>query len=145
MEGQEQEEKEDEFVDEAEDYLYTPYELGGDDEEGIDCSGLIIATLEDMGYDIKDKTADGIYNDYVTPQDCEEDDRGILLFYDTDDDDEMDHVAICEGTHPDPVDGRIVYERKHAYSVDDEVVEDESKSTPTDCGSIDFDSFELQQ
>ncbi len=87
-----------------------------------------------------DKTADGIYNEYITSQSCNAD-KGTLLFYDTIDGSAMDHVAICEGTYRDKK-GRLIYKRKHAYSDKDMVVEDESYFTPTDCGSLNFNLFQ---
>ncbi len=87
-----------------------------------------------------DKTADGIYNEYITSQSCNAD-KGTWLFYDTIGGSAMDHVAICEGTYPDE-EGRLIYKRKHANSIKGKVVKDESYDTPTDCGSLNFNLFQ---
>lgn len=40
-------------------YLGTPYELGGQSHEVIDCSGIVGEGLMGFGYDTQDRTADG--------------------------------------------------------------------------------------
>jgi lipoprotein Spr len=44
-------------------YLGIPYVWGGQSKGAVDCSGLIIQSLRDMGFSIKDRTAGGIFFD----------------------------------------------------------------------------------
>jgi hypothetical protein len=39
-------------------WLGTPYLLGGQDENGIDCSGVIVEAFADIGLDITDRSSD---------------------------------------------------------------------------------------
>lgn len=45
------------LVNAAESFMGAPYERGGQDENGIDCSGTIVEAMRKAGYDIPDMNA----------------------------------------------------------------------------------------
>lgn len=42
-------------------YLGTPYVWAGNNSDGLDCSGLVIKVLHDVGYTLPDMTAHSLY------------------------------------------------------------------------------------
>lgn len=42
-------------------YLSIPYKWGGNNADGLDCSGLVLKVLHDVGITLPDTTAHGIY------------------------------------------------------------------------------------
>jgi len=82
-------------------YLNVPYKWGGNNYDGLDCSGFVLKALHDVGLTLPDMTAHGLY-DYcdkegymVTDQSCES-----LLFFGRGG--KISHVAISLGV----VDGK---------------------------------------
>lgn len=53
------------IIDNAQQFLGIPYEWGGTDETGIDCSGLICKVYRKAGLAIPRITANGYYNNYA--------------------------------------------------------------------------------
>jgi len=43
-------------------YLNVPYKWGGQNSNGLDCSGLVLKTLHDVGLTLPDMTAQGLFN-----------------------------------------------------------------------------------
>ena len=43
-------------------YLNTPYRWGGNNYDGLDCSGFVLKALSDAGYTLPDMTAQGLYD-----------------------------------------------------------------------------------
>jgi len=88
------------FISSAMKYVGVPYKLGGQGYDYMDCSGLIIKSLNDIGinnlyYDgnvVFDTTADGLYRfnslETKTPK------PGDLIFFDVENTGRMTHVSI---------------------------------------------------
>lgn len=53
------------IVDNAQQFLDVPYEWGGIDESGIDCSGLVCRAYRGSGVSLPRTTANGYYNTYA--------------------------------------------------------------------------------
>ena len=53
----------------GEHYVWAGNDLSRDG--GLDCSGAVLCGLRDMGYDVPDMTADGIYERLTVPADDE--------------------------------------------------------------------------
>lgn len=76
-------------------YLGTPYRWGGNNYDGLDCSGLVLKVLHDVGITLPDMSANDLYH-Y-----CLKNGRGSmkacdsLLFFGTYD--KITHVAISLG------------------------------------------------
>lgn len=78
----------------ASDLMDLPYRWGGNDPmEGFDCSGLIIEILQSVGLFPRDKdtTAHGLSLLYPETDILE---PGVLVFYDWNGDNRMDHVEM---------------------------------------------------
>ena len=50
----------DRVIDEARTYIGTPYKWGGNDNKGIDCSGLLVRSFESIGLKIPRTTSQHI-------------------------------------------------------------------------------------
>jgi len=64
-------------------YLNTPYKWGGNNYDGLDCSGLVIRTLRDVGQTVPDMSAQSIYYwaaDKKDSQSCEPGEDCLLFF-----------------------------------------------------------------
>jgi cell wall-associated NlpC family hydrolase len=84
-----------------------PYEFGGQNSKGIDCSGLIINLFRRMGYNMPDMTAQELHDEVFT---CEEvgDERGsIQAAFLVNDSHEVTHVALR-------IDGNLVIDAAEA-------------------------------
>lgn len=89
-----------EFFQGASSLIGTPYKFGGDGLSGIDCSGLVLNSLNRIRYYYfanvegftEDVTADDLYryNTYNTT----EPETGDLVFFDSNEDGNYEHVAI---------------------------------------------------
>jgi|GEM_PF-4560681 len=76
-------------------YLNVPYRWGGSNTNGIDCSGLVLKVLSDVGIKLSDRTAHGLYeycleNGTRTSKECD----SILFFGKPE---RITHVAISLG------------------------------------------------
>ena len=78
------------------DYLGTPYAYGGIDKDGIDCSGLIYVTFHDAVKIQLPRRAQAICTRSAALKD-EDRQPGDLLFFRTDDDPLVCHVAVYTG------------------------------------------------
>lgn len=45
----------------ASQFINTPYKWGGNNYDGLDCSGLVIRSLRDVGIKIEDRSSQSIY------------------------------------------------------------------------------------
>ena len=82
------------IVSDADKYLGVPYVYGGDDDKGIDCSGLVYRVFKDvLGLGIP-RTVKTLY-DYSEHIDRERLEPGDLVFFDTTG--PLAHVGIYEG------------------------------------------------
>lgn len=81
------------FVIELIKYLGSPYKYGGQDRNGIDCSGLVVNCLKAAGFEIEDMTAAGLRKHF---KDCEIEKKdaqvGDLYFYGKS---RINHVCVC--------------------------------------------------
>ncbi|ABR30009.1 C40 family peptidase [Thermosipho melanesiensis] len=83
-------------------YDGVPYKWGGNSKEGIDCSGLVIELYHAIGiflfkYEntlLLDVSADVLFKYNTRPIEFSELEPGDLIFYDTENDGIIDHVAI---------------------------------------------------
>ena len=79
-------------LNEAKDYLGTPYRYGGDDKQGIDCSGLTRLAYEKAGIDLPRSAADqSQIGEKVARADLE---VGDLVFFDTRGKGKIHHVGL---------------------------------------------------
>ena len=79
----------------AKQYLGTPYKWGGSNYLGLDCSGLVIKVLHDLGLTVPDMTAQQIFNWCVRREMAShEPDTNCLLFFGKSID-KITHVAIA--------------------------------------------------
>ena len=84
------------IVDQARNYIGTPYVWGGDSksEGGMDCSGFVYNALKDAGYNIGRTTAQG-YRGYGTKVSKSDLQAGDLVFFGKGN--EASHVGIYIG------------------------------------------------
>lgn len=77
-------------------YLGVEYRWGGNNRDGLDCSGFVLKVLHDVGYTLPDMTAQGLYNhclkrDGISSKECD-----ALLFFGRNTQN-ISHVAISLG------------------------------------------------
>jgi len=64
-------------------FLNTPYKWGGNNYDGMDCSGLVLKSLHEVGITLPDMTAQSIYRwslDKKSFQSCEPGEDCLLFF-----------------------------------------------------------------
>jgi hypothetical protein len=86
------------LIDECISYLGVPYAYGGLDKDGIDCSGLIYVTSHDSIKVQLPRKAQAICTKAAAVKDDEKQ-PGDLLFFRTDDDPLVCHVAVYTGNN----------------------------------------------
>lgn len=83
----------------AEKFIGTPYKLGGTDNKGIDCSGLVLQVFEKQKITLpRNSSAQAQAGDYIT---IEESQPGDLLFFATTSSAQVSHVGIVHTILPD--------------------------------------------
>jgi hypothetical protein len=94
-----------EFAEALNSLVGTPYEWGGKDGDGIDCSGTITYALQKMGYNIPNKSATSMASgnvDWITVNKTVDASKagetGKLNFYKLDGSDIVNHVNVGVGT-----------------------------------------------
>ena len=76
-------------------YLNTPYKWGGNNYNGLDCSGLVLKSLHDVGVTLPDMTANGLYKYCLDKGEGSSEACDSLLFFG--DRSKVTHVAISMG------------------------------------------------
>jgi cell wall-associated NlpC family hydrolase len=82
-------------------FIDVPYVFGGQDEKGLDCSGLVVQAFKISGLPIFDRTAKQLYEDLFTLTDPPVSGPRISALFSFSKDSEVDHVAFVVG--PDVV------------------------------------------
>ena len=82
----------------------TPYEYGGENRSGTDCSGSVLLALNEMGYDLPRVTASEMASgelDWINMNPSADSTRsgdvGMLNFYDLNENGSIDHVNVGVG------------------------------------------------
>lgn len=76
-------------------YLNVPYQWGGSNYLGLDCSGLVLKVLHDVGVTLPDMTANDLYNYCLKNGTQESMECGSLIFFGNEE--KVSHVAISLG------------------------------------------------
>ncbi|GGP01431.1 hypothetical protein GCM10010992_01770 [Cloacibacterium rupense] len=82
------------ILNDAEDYLGTPYRLGGTNKKGLDCSGLVITVFSENNYKLPRRSEDQAKEGQKI--DIQQVKQGDLLFFATSGAAKVNHVGIVK-------------------------------------------------
>lgn len=77
-------------------YLNVPYQWGGNNYDGMDCSGFVLKVLHDSGYTLPDMTAQSLYEHCLKNGNESSTECDALLFFGASEK-EITHVSISIG------------------------------------------------
>ncbi len=95
----------------AKGFIGTPYVYGGNSSEGIDCSAFIKKVFAEFEIHLPRTSGEQFLHSDVDPVDLKDLKPNDLLFFKTEDNDQIDHVALYIG------DGKMIHSSKMEQGV----------------------------